>query len=202
MNRRSFLQTSIGAMVAGNVAFQGCRMLSDASLESAMSSTFATMNQTRINIKPVMTNIVHTDVWEGPCRFSVQPPNEEMAAAQRVFNEWAGDIKTNNLGVSTDKVNILEPVHITFSEHFVLQPQELNKLKKDSSEADVFFIAPYGSSIASFDIGRAFNKPIILLGLNCRTVDICAYSRSNDVEVFVPHSSEELHKLISLLCAR
>jgi len=125
-----------------------------------------------------------------------------MAAAQKSFNEWAADIKTNGLGLNAEDVSILEPVHITFSEDFVLKPQELNKLKKDSSETDVFFIAPHGSSIASFDIGKEFHKPIILRGLNCRTVDICAYSRSNGIEVFVPHNTKELCKLISLLCAR
>jgi len=125
-----------------------------------------------------------------------------MAAAQKSFKEWAADIKTNGLGLDAEDVTILEPVHITFSEDFVLKPQELNKLKKDSLEIDVFFIAPHGSSIASFDIGKEFHKPIILRGLNCRTVDICAYSRSNGIEVFVPHNTKELCKLISLLCAR
>jgi len=207
MNRRSFLQTSIGTLVASNAALQGCRTTSDAPSRSALSTASnawsqTLASQTRINLKPVMTNIIHTGVWEGPCRFNVQSPSEEMAAAQKSFNEWAADIKTNGLGLNAEDVSILEPVHITFSEDFVLKPQELNKLKKDSSETDVFFIAPHGSSIASFDIGKEFHKPIILRGLNCRTVDICAYSRSNGIEVFVPHNTKELCKLISLLCAR
>jgi hypothetical protein len=207
MNRRSFLQTSIGTLVVGNAAFQGCRTTSDVTSKSALSAASSAWNQTltsqtRINIKPVMTNIIHTGVWEGPCRFNVQTPNEEMAAAQKSFNGWAADIKTNGLGLDAENVSILEPVHITFSEDFVLKPNELKKLKKDSSETDVFFIAPHGSSIASFDIGKEFHKPIILRGINCRTVDICAYSRSKGIEVFVPHNNEELRKLISLLCAR
>ena len=207
MNRRSFLQTSIGTLVASNAALQGCRTTSDAPSHPALSAASTAWNQTlasqtRINLKPVMTNIIHTGVWEGPCRFNVQSPSEEMAAAQKSFNEWAADIKTNGLGLDAEDVTILEPVHITFSEDFVLKPQELNKLKKDSLEIDVFFIAPHGSSIASFDIGKEFHKPIILRGLNCRTVDICAYSRSNGIEVFVPHNTKELCKLISLLCAR
>jgi hypothetical protein len=207
MNRRSFLQTSIGTLVAANAALQGCRTTLDAASQPALSAASTTWNQTlasqtRINIKPVMTNMIHTGVWEGPCRFNVQSPSEELAAVQKLFNEWAADIKVNGLGLDAEDVSILKPVHITFSEDFVLKPQELNKLRKDSSETDVFFIAPHGSSIASFDIGKEFRKPIILRGLNCRTVDICAYSRSNDIEVFVPHNTEELRKLISLLCAR
>ena len=207
MNRRSFLQTSIGTLVAGNAALQGCRTTLDTASRPIQPAALTTWNQTlasraRINIKPVMTNMIHTDVWEGPCRFNVQSPNEEMAAAQKLFNDWAADIKTNSLGLNSKDVSMLEPVHITFSEDFVLKPQELNKLKKDSSDTDVFFIAPHGSSIASFDIGKEFRKSIILRGLNCRTVDICAYARSNGIEVFVPHNNQELHKLISLLCAR
>jgi hypothetical protein len=207
MNRRSFLQTSIGGLLAGNAAFQGCRTASYAPSSIPLSDVSDTWSQslacqTRINIKPVMTNIIHTGVWEGPCRFNVQPPSEEMSAAQKRFNKWAADIKTNNLGLDPEEVRILEPAHITFSEDFVLKPHQLNKLRKDSSKTDVFFVAPHGSSIASFDIGRKYGKPIILLGLNCRTVDICAYSRTNGLEVFVPHSNEELRKLASLLRAR
>jgi len=207
MNRRSFLQTSIGTLVAGNAAIQGCRATSGAPSQSTLFAASAMWNQTfpsqtRINLKPVMTNIIHTGIWEGPCRFNIQSPTEEMAAAQKSFNKWATDIKTNSLGIDDEDVSILEPAHITFSEDFVLKPQELKKLKKDSSETDVFFIAPHGSSIASFDIGKKFRKPIILRGINCRTVDICAYSRSNGVKVFVPHNTEELRKLVFLLRAR
>jgi hypothetical protein len=207
MNRRSFLQTSIGTLVAGNAALQGCRTTSDMESHSIQPAALTTWKQTlvsrtRINIKPVMTNMIHTGIWEGPCRFNVQSPEEETSAAEKSFNTWAADIKTNGLGLNTEDVNILEPAHITFSEDFKLKPQELNKLKKDSTETDVFFIAPRGSSITSFDIGKEFHKPVILRGINCRTVDICAYSRSNGVEAFVPHDNEEMRKLISLLCAR
>lgn len=203
MNRRSFLQTSIGTLVAGNAALQGCRTALHAP-SAAVSTPWSQIlpRQTRINLKPVMTNLIHTDVWEGPCRFSVQTPSGEMAAAQKRFNEWAADIKTNRLGLDAEDVSILEPVHITFSEEFVLKPHQLNKLRKNSRETDVFFIAPHGSSVASFDIGKEFGKPIILRGLNCRTVDICAYSRTNGLEVFVPHNNEELRKLAFLLRAR
>jgi hypothetical protein len=203
MNRRSFLQNSIGTLVAGSAALQGCRSTSGVPFTAASAALNQILpQQTRINLKPVMTNMIHTGVWEGPCRFNVQSPREEMAAAQKRFNEWAADIKTNRLDLDSEEVNVLEPVHITFSEDFVLKSQQLNKLKNDSGETDVFFIAPHGSSIASFDVGKRFGKPVVLLGLNCRTVDICAYSRTNGVEVFVPHNGEELRKLVSLLRAR
>ena len=203
MDRRSFLQNSIGTLVAGNAALQGCRTTPGTPSTAVPASLNQILpHQIRINLKPVMTNIIHTGVWEGPCRFNIQSPSEEMAAAQKRFNEWAADIKTNRPGLDAEDVSILEPAHLTFSEEFVLKPHQLNKLRKDSRQTDVFFIAPHGSSIASFDIGKQFSKPIILRGLNCRTVDICAYSRTNGVETFVPHNNKELRKLVSLLRAR
>jgi len=27
----------------------------------------------KLRVKPIMTNMVHSDVWEGPCRFNVVP---------------------------------------------------------------------------------------------------------------------------------
>ena len=129
MNRRNFLQTGIGTIVASNVALQGCSMTSETTSRPMLSAAPTRWNQTltgrtRINLKPVMTNIIHTGVWEGPCRFNVQSPDEETAAAQKLFNEWAAGIKTNGLGLDPEDVNILEPVHITFSEDFVLKPKE------------------------------------------------------------------------------
>jgi hypothetical protein len=207
MNRRIFLQSSIGALVASNTTLQASRAAPDAPSRTPPSIASTEWNQTlprqtKISIKPVMTNIIHTGVWEGPCRFNVQSPSEEKAAAQKWFKEWAANIKTRALGLDPEDVRVLEPVHITFSEDFVLRPEQLNKLREDSRQTDAFFIAPHGSSIASFDIGKEFGKPVILLGLNCRTVDICAYARTNGVEVFVPHGDEELRRLGSLLRAR
>lgn len=95
MDRRSFLQNSIGTLVAGNAALQGCRTTPGAPSAAVLAALNQILpRQIRVNVKPVMTNIIHTDVWEGPCRFNVQPPSEEMAAAQKRFNKWAADIKT------------------------------------------------------------------------------------------------------------
>ncbi|RJP32210.1 MAG: hypothetical protein C4527_06390 [Candidatus Omnitrophota bacterium] len=191
MLRRSFLQTGIGAVVVSQAA-------SDVSFTQRQNLT----GHTRIHLKPVMTNMIHSDVWEGPCRFDVQSPSEEMAAAEKRFADWTAGIKANGFGLDPSEVKILEPAHLTFSEDFKLKRNQLNKIWKDISDIDVFFIIPHGSSIASFDIGKEFGKPVILQGLNCRTVDICAYSRSKGLEFFVPNSDKEFRTLISLLQAR
>ena len=157
----------------------------------------------KINLRPVMTNIIHTGVWEGPCRFRVTTPAKEKVNAGESFAKWSRDIKKGKLRLNQEDVNILEPVHITFSENFVLKQRELDKLKSDARKTDAYFIYPGGSSITAFEIGKRFNKPIILRGgLDCRNVDIAAYSKNKGQEVFVPANSDELIRLVSLLRAR
>ena len=207
MNRRNFLRASIGTLVTGSAALQGCRTASNVSIRNSSPGVSAgwsenLVRQTRINLKPVMTNMVHTGVWEGPCRFNVMTPSEEMASVKKQFSDWAAGIKAGSLGLDPEDVNILEPELVIFAEDFKLERDQLNKLRKDSAQTDVFLIAPRGSSIATFDIGKEYNKPVILRGLNCRTVDISAYSRSHGLDVFVPNTDEELRKLVGLLRAR
>ena len=118
MNRRRFLHTGIGALVAGHIGLQGCRTTPGAVSKAMLSSSGIDGNQilprpTKLNLKPVMTNMIHTDVWEGPCRFTVQPPSEERAAAERRFQQWAADIKANGMGLDPADVRILEPAHLT-----------------------------------------------------------------------------------------
>lgn len=191
MYRRSFLGNGIGALVVGHAS---------SGVSSVLQKNLT--QQTRINLKPVMTNIVHTGVWEGPCRFNVQTPSEERANVESEFKKWSTDIKANRLGLDPEDVNILEPAHVVFSEDFILKKDRLENIRKDSSKTDVFFISPRGSSISCFEIGQKFGKPIILRDLNCRTVDICAYSRSNGVEVFIANNDKEFLTLVSLLQAR
>ena len=155
----------------------------------------------KINLKPVMTNIVHTGAWEGPCRWQRISVSEEKAQVEKNFIRWSREIKESKLNLNED-VRILEPVHIKFSEDFILRQEEINKLKSDSGETDIYFIMPGGSSIIAFEIGKHFNKPVILLGLGCRNVDIAAYSRSKGYEVFTPYNYDEMNKLVSLLRAK
>ena len=98
MNRRNFLRAGIGTLVAGSAALQGCRTASNVSVRNSSPGVSAVwsenlVRQTRINLKPVMTNMVHTGVWEGPCRFNVMTPSEEMASVKKQFSDWAaGDL--------------------------------------------------------------------------------------------------------------
>lgn len=195
MNRRDFMGTSVGAClaassVAGRIA---------AAAESDLSDLVSPLN-TRLAVRPVMTSMVHTGVWEGPCRWNAVSVSDEKQRAAASFAGWSKQV-SQQLGGQAG-IEVLPPVQVTFSEDFKLTKDQLQKLTSDGKQADVLFVAPHGSSIAAFDVGKHLNRPIIVQGLSCRTVDICAYSRSQGLEAYVPANNDELNSLLTLLRAR
>jgi hypothetical protein len=155
----------------------------------------------KLIVKPVITSMYHTGIWEGPCRFNVKTPEEEKEIALRSFGDFSNSIKNNKYDKSI--ADFLEPSHILFVEDFKISEEEYKKIEEDAKKADVLYINPGGSSIAAYDIARRYNKPVVLSGsLSCRTVDISAYCRSNGLECYIPNSTEETEKLFTLLKAR
>lgn len=202
MNRRGFLGTGIGTvLVAGSRNTTLTPAAASQAAAQAVAANLPSPLEVKLNLKPVMTNIIHTGVWEGPCRWRAVSRREETRQAEARFARWSREIKEGRPDCG-QRVNVLEPAHLTFSEDFVLKEAELNKLKPDVRRTDAFYIIPHGSSIAAFEVGRRFRRPIVLKGLNCRNVDIAAYTRSQGREAFVPANDEEFKTLLFLLRAR
>jgi len=207
MGRRDFLASmGIGGITAAlSAGSAGSSLISqaraaDVPLSPDPASQLESPRNIRLNIRPVMTNIIHTDSWEGPCRWKAAGPAEEKANAERTFHNWVSNI--TNGKINTAFANLLEPVHITFSEDFQIHETQLAKLKAGIGETDAFFIAPWGSSVTSFDLARAFNKPILMVGLGCRQVDITAYTRSKGLEAYACTDYDRLNETIGSLRAR
>lgn len=208
IDRRDFLASMgssgiIAAFGAGPSAFSllaQSRAAANLDTSNPLLDHPANPRNIKLNIQPVMTNIVHTDAWEGPCRWKAASPAEEKTNAQRTFNNWARDLASGK--IDEKNVNLLDPVHITFAEDFLLGEKELAKLKGNIEKTDAFFIAPWGSSIASFDLASNFDKPILMLGLGCRQVDITAYTRSKGYEAYTCTDYDKLNEVFGLLRGR
>lgn len=202
MHRRHFLATGLGGIVAATAAgaAAGDRPAGGGAQPEG-ERLAADPAGVKLCVKPVMTNILHTDTWEGPCRWSRVTVDQEKTGAQRSFAAWAKQLREKGLGRPED-VRLLEPAHVTFSEKFVLAKAELDRIARDAPQTDAFFIYPSGSSVAAFEIGDKFKKPILLMGLGCRNVDIAAYTRSKGNEALVAADNEELAGMLSLLRAR
>ena len=176
MKRRDFLASGIGAVVAGAGA-GGVLIAADSPggkpAAGGASQIPLHPRDIKLNVKPVMANVIHSGVWQGPCRWTSVTPEVERAGAERRFADWSQQLKTKGLGRAED-VRVLEPVHLTFSENWALKPDQLAKLAADKDQTDVFFIYPAGNSRSSFQIGDMFQRPIVLNGLGCRNIDIPA----------------------------
>ena len=207
MDRRCFLKgmgsAFAGAAAVSNVSLPGVSAMNSIPSIMADDNGIPSPLMTKLNLKPVMTNIIHTGVWEGPCRFTgrTSVAEEKRQVDERARN-WIRQMKSNKLNLDKGAVRIMEPTEIRFTEDFTISPEEFRKLDPDSRDVDAFFVAPVGSSVSAFDIGDKFNKPIIMVGLNCRNVDIAAYTKHKGNEAYVASNNEELHTILSLLQAR
>ncbi len=155
----------------------------------------------KLRVKPVVTNMLHTDVWEGPCRFNVVTVAQETENVKAHYARWAAEVKDGKHAFGP-AAEILAPQLVLFDEAFVLPPAQMLPLDQENANIDVFYVNPSGASFAAAEIARRYNKPVVVRGLSCRTVDIAAYARSRGDEVLVAADNTELRSLMSLLQAR
>ncbi len=196
MNRREFLECGLGAFVAAGLAGRKSIAAIPPDIPSITSPC-----QTKLIVQPVMTDMIHTGVWEGPCRWKAASVAQETAQAKARFAQWPQQL-ARQLGRQWG-IELLPPIQVIFSEDFKLRAEDLERLKRDGGKADVVFISPHGASVVAFEVSRQLEKPMILdWGLNCRTVDIAAYTRSMGQEAFVPAGEEEMRQLLVALRAR
>jgi len=158
---------------------------------------------TRLVVKPIMTNMYHTAEWCGPCRFDITTPEEEKRGAIQSFESFRKELAGNTAGIDLTDIELLEPSLVLFVEDFKITDEAYSMIEEDARKADVLLMSPAGSSIATFQIAKKYGKPVVFYwGLNCRTVDIAAYCRSNGVEAFIPDQDMTVNNLFTLLRAR
>ena len=83
MNRRKFIKNSIGVTVTGTTIISSLYMphASANSIYDLPAIDIPSPHLTKLKVKPIMTNMYHTDEWEGPCRFNVVSTEEEQKRA-------------------------------------------------------------------------------------------------------------------------
>ena len=155
----------------------------------------------KLVVKPILTSMYHTTVWEGPCRWKGEPREEELKIAAKDLDNLSKAVKDSSIDKSI--VDMLEPGQVFFMEDYVIREEEFKKIEEDANKADVLYINPRGCSISNYNVAIRFKKPVVLSGgLSCRTVDISAYFRSKGLECYIPNSPEETNQQFALLKAR
>ena len=84
MNRRGFLGAGLGSIVAATAAGQNAAGASQP-LSQAQAGEATPPALVKLNVKPVMTNIIHTGQWEGPCRWHSVCVKTETEQAEKRF---------------------------------------------------------------------------------------------------------------------
>ncbi len=205
MKRRSFIKNSLGATITG------VAMANRLFVKPLMGNNTALMSQidipsphlSKLVVKPIMTNMYHTAEWEGPCRFNVVSMDGEKARAFEAFKNFRNQIDKNSYDIDFSNVEFLKPDLILHTEDFKVTDRHYRIIDKDARGADVLFIHPGGSSINTFKIAKKYNKPVVISSaVNCRSVDIAAYCRSNGIEVFISDQDFVFAEIFNLLRAR
>ena len=198
MNRRQLLSGGLASAAAGAAAEGG---LQNCEACVAVHPPTPRSPHRKLRVKPVMTDMIHTDVWEGPCRFNVVSVAKETENVRNSYARWAGQLKTGKFDFGP-AVELSDPHQVIFDEAFTLPASQLVALDEQQDKIDAFFVSPTGASFAAVEIARRYHKPVVVFGLNCRTVDVAAYAKTVGEELFVAADNAELKNVMSLLRAR
>jgi hypothetical protein len=203
MHRREFIRQGTIATVTGSAIINGLYLnnLFESSTGIPINIDIPSPYLNKLTVKPVLTAMYHTAVWEGPCRWKGETKEQELKAAADQFESFKKSINSEKIDKSI--INMLEPGQIFFVEDFKIKEEEYRKIDEDARKADVLLINPYGCSISDYEVASRYNKPVVLSwGPNCRTVDVAAYCRSKGIECYIPDEVEDINQIFTLLKAR
>lgn len=155
----------------------------------------------KVKVKPVLPLLVHSGVYEGPCRVGDEKslnPEFERSRAEEELQKFCKNLKSK----LTKEGELLDPTIIEWGEDWVILKEELEKLDSISNEVDLFLIARSGlTQYPSIEIAHRYRKPVAMLG-QVASVDISAYLRARGMEGYAFIDFDELNRFISLLRVR
>ncbi len=163
MERRNFILSGLGGMAV--IPLETSHYKSILKWDNFFREEFPLCGinpqNTRLILKPIMTNLIHSDVWEGPCRNNVVTVEEETQRVKDSFNSWKNNLNNQKSRFDPGHVILMEPSLVIFKEDFTIYPDQFEKIEPDALKADAFLISPEGASITTFKIAEKYNKPII-----------------------------------------
>jgi len=149
----------------------------------------------KINVKPVYYALIHSGIWEGPCRYrgGGVGPEKERIQYRTQFDNYVKSFKSN---LSQD-AKMLEPVYYEFPEFVKIRRNDLKELEADKEEVDLYVVT--GTNLSQYlatIIGDIYKKPV------AAGDDVAAYLGSKGLEGYVARDFGGLSNLISVLRAR
>lgn len=153
----------------------------------------------KINVKVVFYALIHSGMWQGPCRQTVGIGSDaERVQYRKQFDDYIQKLKSN---LSQD-VKLLEPAYLEFPEFYHIQRYDLLKLEADKDEVYLYVVT--GTNLAQYIasiIGDIYKKPVACVGPYA-VRETTSYLRSKGLEGYNVIDYGGLDKLFSLLRAR
>ena len=146
----------------------------------------------KVNVRPIFSNVVHTAVWEGPCRVGISEilsPEYESRAGKEEFKSWK---KTLVEGICAE-ANVLEPLYIEYDETFYVSDEKLHELAPNPSEVHLFLITYRVPGIERLGI------PVSMINCGPTPVDLVAFYRDIGLDAYMAHDYEEFNDIIRRL---
>lgn len=150
----------------------------------------------KVNLRPVFSNLVHSDYWEGPCRVGSEEtgtPEYEKRLGKEEFKQWYDELKAN---LDLTRCNLMEPVYIEFDESFVVKDSEFDKLLPENHEVDLYLITYRVPGI------ERLRKPISMINLGPTPIDLIGFYRDIGLEAYMAHDYEEYNRILTNLQVR
>jgi hypothetical protein len=220
MKRRAFIG-GIGLGAAGSLLIsKSVEAGTKQRIEFAKGPTDRPMD-IRIAVKPVFSPIIHTDVWEGPCRPTTKSRPEQEGSRDPILEAVAGwsmadgktpeqeradaeegmqkitEILRKNLNPD---IQLLDPVLLDYSEDFWISPEKLSRLEQDKDKVDVYLYRGTLLGYPAAVIAETFRKPIVLGG-GFGARDVVARLKTRGLEGYAVFN-EELNPLLARLKTR
>jgi len=156
---------------------------------------------TKVKIKPVFAQLVHSAAYEGPCRVGRKEdltPEADRQNNEQQFQRFCQTVRTE----IAPTAEVLEPVAVEWRDDFVVHESELNKLEPDAFAADLLLMGPGGlEQYPAVAIAERYQKPLVLVG-HVSTVDITAYLRARGREGYAFLDYEALNSFLHLFQVR
>jgi hypothetical protein len=147
----------------------------------------------RVNVKPIFSNMVHSGIWEGPCRVGTKEeldPLYEKRTGKEQFKVWSEELFAN---IDNRYAKVLEPAYIEFDEKFVVSDAELEKLKPDLQETDLYLISYRVPGLS------IMKKPVTMINKGPTPLDVIPFYRDLGLDAWFSHDYTEYNERLRLL---
>ncbi|MBN2041864.1 MAG: hypothetical protein JW864_17645 [Spirochaetes bacterium] len=152
----------------------------------------------KLNVRPVLVDLIHEYVFEGPCRFRKGEQLEHDFDVKSYNEMYKAFVKSVKESLSAEYFNILEPKHISWNESFIIEEDMVNTMAEDISNVDAFLIQAPGVGDFVIEFAVKFKKPMIVLGF-CLNTTTTAGLTARGLDAFPCETMDEAVETMKLM---